>query len=78
MSNIFIPSTILKQAKGIRLGQDVLEDKKLLRFIFAKTENRFVISLDSDYILHHWNAKKSLHIYSHDVIGCMHLRGDRI
>ena len=24
MSNIFIPSTILKQAKGIRLGQGVL------------------------------------------------------
>ena len=39
-----------------------MEDGKLLRFIKTKTENRFVISLDFGYVLHHYNAKGSSYI----------------
>ena len=42
--------------------QDVLTDKKLLRFIMTKTGDRFVISLDLGYVQHHCNATGSLHI----------------
>ena len=39
-----------------------MKDGKLLRFIMTKTENRFVISLDFGYVLHHFNAKGSSYI----------------
>ena len=38
--------------------KNVLEYEKLLRFIMTKTDNRFVISLDFGYALHHCNAEK--------------------
>ena len=43
----------------------------------TKTDNRFVISLDLDSILHHYNAEKVL-IYSPDVNKCVHLGEDGI
>ena len=43
----------------------------------TKTENRFVISLDLDYVLHHCNTEKVL-IYSSDVNEWVHLRENRI
>ena len=55
--------------------QDVLTDKKLLRFIMTKTGDRFVISLDLGYVQHHCNATGSF-TYLHDVTEC--LKGDRI
>ena len=39
-----------------------MKDRKLLRLIKTKTENRFVISLDFGYVLHHFNAKGSSYI----------------
>ena len=47
--------------------KDVLEDEKLLRFFMTKTDNRFVISLDLGYFLHHCHAKNSLNIYASTV-----------
>ena len=46
----------------LRRLQDVLEDKKLLRFITTKADNRFELSLDFGYVLHHCNAKGPLYI----------------
>ena len=43
----------------------------------TKLDNRFVISLDLGYVLHHCNAEKVL-IYSPDVNKCVHVREDRI
>ena len=40
----------------------LLEDEKLSHFIVTKIDNRFVISLDFGYVLHHCNAKGSLYI----------------
>ena len=36
--------------------------KKLLRFITTKVDNRFELSLDFGYVLHHCNAKGPLYI----------------
>ena len=44
----------------------------------TKTDNRFVISLDFGHVLHHWNTKKLLIIYSHDVTEYVSLRGEKI
>lgn len=47
--------------------KDVWEDEKSLRFFMKKTDNRFVISLDLGYFLHHCHAKNSLNIYASTV-----------
>ena len=47
--------------------KDVLENEKSLRFFMTKTDNRFVISLDLGYFLHHCHAKNSLNIYASTV-----------
>ena len=50
----FVLQEVLK--KSLKRPQDVLEDEKLLHFIMTKTGNRFVISLNVGYVLHHCNA----------------------
>ena len=42
-----------------------------------KRDNRFEISLDFGYVLHHFNGKETL-IYSPDVTECVLIRGDSI
>lgn len=42
--------------------QDVQEDEKLLHFVLTKIYDLFMISLDIDYVLHHFNAKNGLFI----------------
>ena len=60
-----------------RCLQDVMEEEKLVLFVMTKIDNRFVFSLDFNYVLHHCNSKK-VRIYSNDVTECIGLKGDKI